>query len=743
MHNYAVLQLHDFAIIQLNNFSKMKIQLLLGAILASPFALAQNREQTIDSVQILGRNKIKHERAEFSRHAQSTETLGVYELNRNNSAFIEQSMNTMAGVQVDKRTNLGGQRFVIRGYGNDQKFNNWGVKFYLNSVPITNADNTTILEGIDFSLINSVEVIKGPAGTMYGSGVGGVARFYMRPETQKGVTLSQKTAGGSFGLLQSATRVDAVGDDYSVMFNYSHIQSDGYRPNGSSLRNDYAFLSNFKLNPKQSLTVYASQNYSHEGTPGQIPYDSYYAGSVEGNDAYTRKNSGNKFITTRASVTHNWQMLPNLSNQTSIFYSNLDANSVSAGALGNSSNPSYGFRSVFHLKNNIDENFKNDVEFGTEYQISRSLGTSYRFTGSITVPLETTGIAGSSYGKTYNQALSFFAIDKVTYKPWDLTLIAGLSGNNTKYNREDLLAIPNLIPGHTDNSFSKTYNTVFTPHIALQKVYKEQIFNLSYSEGYNAPTSSATFIGAPINSTNENLQPERAKMWDFSVQGLLSKTRFDYQVSVFRINVKDKLTTIPTSTSTGDIYTYTANTGDQRNQGLELSLGYVYSKNNSFLKTVRPFVNWSYYDFKYTNFKTIVGRGVTVPGNYDHKTVVGVPRNKLAIGLDLDTNVGLYLNNTFTYLGDVYADFANERLVKGFTQYNAKLGYKMRFGKFDTDLYIAGNNLTSQINYTFLFLGSNINDSDKGSQFGNQQTDLNPGPNKAYFFGGLNLKYHF
>ncbi|MGS0749108.1 hypothetical protein [Halpernia sp. GG3] len=128
---------------------------------------------------------------------------------------------------------------------------------------------------------------------------------------------------------------------------------------------------------------------------------------------------------------------------TSIFYSNLDLNSVSAaGALGNSVSPNYGFRSTFHLKNKINEDFKNDVEFGTEYQTSRSLGTSYRFTGSITNPLEVTPIAGSSYARTTNQNVAFFAIDKVTYKPWDLTLIAGLSGNNTRYKREDLLAVP-------------------------------------------------------------------------------------------------------------------------------------------------------------------------------------------------------------------------------------------------------------------------------------------------------------
>ncbi|MGS0749106.1 hypothetical protein [Halpernia sp. GG3] len=76
----------------------MKLQILLGAILASSITLAQN-EQSIDTVQVNGRNKLKHERADFRRHAQSTETLGIYELNRNNSAYIEQSLNTMAGVQ--------------------------------------------------------------------------------------------------------------------------------------------------------------------------------------------------------------------------------------------------------------------------------------------------------------------------------------------------------------------------------------------------------------------------------------------------------------------------------------------------------------------------------------------------------------------------------------------------------------------------------------------------------------------
>ena len=60
---------------------------------------------------------------------------------------------------------------------------------------------------------------------------------------------------------------------------------------------------------------------------------------------------------------------------------------------------------------------------------------------------------------------------------------------------------------------------------------------MSYSEGYNAPTSSNSFING-LNVANDDLNPERAKMWDFSIQGLIEHTKIDYQVSVFRLNIK-------------------------------------------------------------------------------------------------------------------------------------------------------------------------------------------------------------
>ena len=91
-------------------------------------------------------------------------------------------------------------------------------------------------------------------------------------------------------------------------------------------------------------------------------------------------------------------------------------------------------------------------------------------------------------------------------------------------------------------------------------------------------------------------------MWDFSVHGLLMKTKFDYQISLFNINVNNKLTQLNGTDSSNNVYSYWANTGNQKNKGLELSLGYNYTNESAFISKITPFVNYSHYDFKYTDF---------------------------------------------------------------------------------------------------------------------------------------------
>ena len=710
-----------------------------------------SKPQNLPEVQVKGRKKTIKERAEFQHHAQTTEVLTAEELNRNNPAFIEQTLSTVAGVQVDKRTQLGGQRIVIRGYGNDQKFNNWGIKAYYNGIPLTTADGVTVLDDVDFSLVDNIEVIKGPAATEYGAGVGGVARFYLRPSAEKGVQLSEQAIGGSFNLFQSKTRLDVVDDHSAIVVNYSHLQSDGYRPHGASLKNFLTSFGDFKLSDRHRMSYYISHNYSFEEVSGQISYADYYAGTDNGNAAYIRKNARNILTTTRFGISSFYQLSKGVSNYTTLFYSSSDNRSVSAGADGTSVNPNFGLRSSFQWKAALGKHFSSNLELGTELQESRSLASSYRFTGTNdTIPLQVTPISGASYFRYVTNQFSYFAIDRFSYRPWKLTLVAGISANTIKYSRTDLFAAPGLIAGYNkDLSFQRDFETTYNPHVALQKLWKGQIFQVSYSQGYNAPTAATSFINA-ISKPNDSLVPERAKMFEFSVQGLLLNTHLDYQFSIFRMNVRDKLTQLSAvNPAGGAAYQYWANTGEQLNQGIEASIGYVfYPKKNPVLSRIEPFFTSSFYDFTYTDFKTRLNGALN---DYSGKMVVGVPRQKMAAGLDFGSPQGFYINTTFFFNGDVRTDFANANKVGSFTQLNGKIGYKQSFAlaryapkRFDVDVFFAGNNLSSQVNYTFLFLGNNINDADAGSGYpAGVATDVNPGPGKAYFFYGAALKYRF
>lgn len=725
---------------------KTKIVILMVSLFSVQI-VAQSKQDSIyqlKNITINARPKILKEQSEFKRHGQSTELLSSQELNRNNPAFLEQSLGVMAGVQVDKRTQVGGQRIVIRGYGNDQKFNNWGIKAYFNQFPLTNAEGVTILDDVDFSVVDNIEVVKGPASTMYGAGVGGVVRFYLKNSDEKGISLTQNTTTGSFNLVQTNTRLDLVTDNASMFVNFGHLESDGYRPNGQSLKNFITYKGDFKFTDKQSVNVFLSHNFSHEGISGQIPYSYYYANNDPGNQAYLIKNSHLEMQSTRFGVSNNYKLSNTFRNSTVLFYSGTDSERVVAGAYEQASSPNYGIRSVFTKTNGISNEIENVLDFGTEIQQCKSLISNFRFTGDSNNPLTVSPLAPGNYYKYTTNQQSVFIHDRINFKKYDVSVILGLSANHIDYDRIDLLALPGLIVGNTKNtSFSKSFATSYNPHIAIQKTYKDQIFNLSYSEGYNAPTASTSFIAA-LNKTNDDLIAEKAKMVEFSAQGLLFNTHFDYQVSLFNMNIENKLTQLSAANPAGGSYTYTANTGNQVNKGLEASIGYVFTINsNPFLSKVTSFVNFSYYDFKYTDFSTRVGG---ILSDFSNKKVVGVPKQKYSVGLDFQSPKGIYLNSTFNYLSEVYSDFANTNTVNGFGLLNAKLGYKIasKNKKISLDFFVAGNNLTNQTNYTFLFLGGSINDFDPGNGFPiGMAADVNPGSSKAYFWNGINLKYHF
>ena len=87
-----------------------------------------------------------------------------------------------------------------------------------------------------------------------------------------------------------------------------------------------------------------------------------------------------------------------------------------------------------------------------------------------------------------------------------------------------------------------------------------------------------------------------------------------FEVALFYAKFSDKMTLVgvPNSAGTATLYSYVVNSGSYDNKGLEVLLKYnAYSSENSFLKSVRPFANAAFSDFKYNSFT--FQNNVTVP----------------------------------------------------------------------------------------------------------------------------------
>ena len=69
-------------------------------------------------------------------------------------------------------------RVIIRGVGSRTPYTSNRIRAYLDEIPLTSGDGVSSLEDIDLSYIGKVEVIRGPTGALYGSGMGGTIRLF-------------------------------------------------------------------------------------------------------------------------------------------------------------------------------------------------------------------------------------------------------------------------------------------------------------------------------------------------------------------------------------------------------------------------------------------------------------------------------------------------------------------------------------------------------------------------------------
>jgi iron complex outermembrane receptor protein len=315
----------------------------------------------------------------------SISKLTQLELKRGTGLYLDDAINTnVPGVSMERRTVSAGQQFNIRGYGNGSRgtrgissnFDGQGYKVYLNDIPVTDAEGITVMDDIDFSSLGNVEIVKGPAGTLYGMAIAGAVNLTsIKPEPGETVA-GQDVVIGSYGLQRYTTHFSTSGERSSLLINYGYQLSDGYMQHTASNKTFANFVGSFQPNAKETINMYLGYSKSYDERGGELTIAQYNSKDYSGNVEYIKRNGHSAITSVRAGISDTYLFTNNISNTTSLFGTGLNSNASSAGGWTDKAPINFGLRSVFSTKiplsNTISLSGSTGIE--TQKQLANTMG---------------------------------------------------------------------------------------------------------------------------------------------------------------------------------------------------------------------------------------------------------------------------------------------------------------------------------------------------------------------------------
>jgi iron complex outermembrane receptor protein len=247
---------------------------------------------------------------------------------------------------MENRMAMGGSRIVLRGYGNATNFNGVGYKAYLNDIPLTDADGTTFLDDVDFAILGRVEVLKGPASSLYGTGIGGVVNMYTERAPSGSTSIAENFMVGSYGLLRSSTTLRAGTDNASFLVNYGYQYYDTFRKHATSTKHFLTMNGDFYANERQTASVFLSYTNSYDLLPGQVDSVQLINSPDIAEAAYLANNANIKTESIRAGFSHEYRFSSQFVNRTSVFAAGQIIDQPFAAGVNKTSKMKFGGRST-------------------------------------------------------------------------------------------------------------------------------------------------------------------------------------------------------------------------------------------------------------------------------------------------------------------------------------------------------------------------------------------------------------
>jgi iron complex outermembrane recepter protein len=605
------------------------------------------------------------------------------DLNRFNNASILSAMNNNPGVRMEERS-PGSYRLSIRGSSLNSPFGVRNVKVYYDGIPYTDPSGNTYLNQLGFFNFQSIEIIKGPAGSIYGAGTGGVLLIRNDADIfHPGFSINYNA--GSYNLQNVNANIRLGTDTSHNTINYQHQTSDGYRDHTAMRRDVVTWDATSKPDKKSELQAHFLYADLYYQTPGALNLNEYNLNGKAARPAaggfpsaeQTQAAFYQKTFLAGFSYENNFS--DNWKNTTSIYGAYTQTRNPSFRNYGRTAEPHFGGRTVFEFNKKL-QSILLTFHAGAEFQQSFNTQRIYNNNNGQTDSLQTDD-------EIYNNQGFIFAQANVELTSgWIIT--AGASINQYGLNFTRLSDVP---PVHDNRKF----NNEFTPRFALlKKINKSISVYGSIAKGFSPPTTAE--ILPSTNVFNTTLQAEDGLDYEFGTRGSLLHNKLYFDINAFFYNIKNSIVQRQEVNGAD----YFVNAGSGKENGLETFISYdLINDGANFFNHVRLHVSNTWNDFHYKNFKQL-------SADYSGNKIPGVAPQTIAAGFDTNTKMGLYANINFFYSGRIALNDANSAYANNYRLPGIRLGYKNNsIKKIQWELFTGAENIFNE-KYS---LGNDIN----------------------------------
>ena len=614
---------------------------------------------------------------------------------------LNESLYLLPGLFVTNPYNFAQDlRLSIRGFGARSPFGVRGIKILVDGIPQTLPDGISQVDGVDPGIVERIEVLRGPSGSLYGNASGGVVAVTTEDGPDAPLQIEPRLVSGSFGLLKTQIKMGGRTLDTDFRLFGSRLEYMGFREHSATENLLFQGKINWKVASGSETQWTAQVFHSPEADdPGGL---TAAQAAVNPRQAHPRNllyDAGEEVQQEMMGL--KWRKL--LSAHQELNWTVHMIHRDFSGRLPFTSGGQVAFRrwapgtGLKYINRHAWLGKPNQVIAGIDFLFQND--HRQRFDNNFAVR----GTETLNQKETVDNLGVYLRNERVLTDRWEI--VAGGRFDRIHYRvSDDFRADGDQSGSQSLSRGSGTLGVLY--HLAEQ----HRLF-ANAATVFETPTTTE-LINNPSGSGgfNPSLEPQTSYSLEFGIKG---NHGVEYEATLFYIHTEDEITPFELPAFPGR--TFFRNSGITRRRGAETWLRWAFHRDWQLT------ASYTFSDFQFGSF---IQGGQSFKENH----LPGIPMHRAAGQIRYQHPMGMFARFQAEYASSLFANNENTVKNEAYTATRLETGLEHNWGSFRGSIFAGINNVLDEV------YNANVRINAAAERF------FEPAP-PFNWFGGVSLRW--